>query len=341
MMLRFPLPDLLKGFAVFLIIPVHILEKFIDYQGRESLFGKTLMLLGGPVAVPVFMMVMGYFLARSKKSTKQNILRGVLIFLLGIFLNIGLNFHLLLKIIFEGWRFNPLQSIFAVDIFYLAGLSIIFLSVLKTIKNRQHWIIFGLIVFVSATTFYFNEILVTTNRNYILPFIGGQYSWSYFPLFPWLVYPLIGFLFQRRELDLLAFFQKQKAVSIIFLTTVFLLVAFFARYGVETTINLDTYYHHTFTFFLWVLGVDILWILLLWFIVRKYTNFPPIVFLQWLGRNITIFYVVQWLIIGNIATAIYQTQELLSFAYWFPVILLITMALTFLREKISVRHFKI
>ena len=30
-MKRFPLPDLLKGFVVFLIVPVHILETFIDY----------------------------------------------------------------------------------------------------------------------------------------------------------------------------------------------------------------------------------------------------------------------------------------------------------------------
>jgi len=52
-MKRIPLPDLLKGFAVFLIIPVHILETFIDYPGRESLFGKILLVLGGPVAVPI------------------------------------------------------------------------------------------------------------------------------------------------------------------------------------------------------------------------------------------------------------------------------------------------
>lgn len=84
-MKRFPLPDLLKGFAVFLIVPVHILETFIDYAGRESLFGKSLLLLGGPFAVPVFMMVMGYFVALSKKSAKQNIIRRISIFILGFY----------------------------------------------------------------------------------------------------------------------------------------------------------------------------------------------------------------------------------------------------------------
>jgi hypothetical protein len=332
---RSPLPDLLKGFAVFLIVPVHILETFIDNSGRESLFGEILLLLGGPFGVPIFMIVMGYFVAMSKKSVAQNILRGVLIFILGIFLNIGLNFHLLLKIWTEGWKFDPLQAIFGVDIFYLAGLSIIILSVLKTLKYGQQWIAFALILFVSVSTSYFNEILMVTERNYILPFIGGKYSWSYFPLFPWLAYPLIGFLFQKTEPKIRKFIQKQKVVSIAFLALVFILVTLFSRFGIETTINLSEYYHHTFLFFLWTLGVDALWVFLLWLVIQKFSKFPVIVFLRWLGKNITVFYVIQWLIIGNIATAIYQTQELSKYAYWFVPIFLVTVGLTWLYEKLA------
>ncbi len=339
-MKRFVLPDLLKGFAVFLIVPVHILETFIDYTGRESLFGKTLLLLGGPVAVPLFMIIMGYFMAISKKTTTQNILRGVLIFILGIFLNIGLNFHLLLKIWTEGWKLDPLQAIFGVDIFYLAGLSIIILSVLKTVKSGQQWIVLALIMFVSGSTSYFNEILMVTDRNYILPFIGGGYSWSYFPLFPWLAYPLIGFLFRKTEPKIREFIQKQKVVSNVFLAFTLILVVLFSRFGIETTINLSEYYHHTFPFFIWTLGVDVLWVLQLWLVVQKFSEFPVIVFLRWLGKNITAFYIIQWLIIGNIATAIYQTQELSKYAYWFVPIFLVTVGLTWLYERIKFQYSK-
>lgn len=332
-MKRFPLPDLLKGFAVFLIVPVHILETFIDYPGRESLLGKIILLLGGPFGVPIFMMVMGSFVALSKKSRAQNVLRGVLIFILGIFLNIGLNFHLLLKIWLEDWQFDPLQYIFGVDIFYLAGLSIIILSILKTVNYGQQWIVLALILFFSGLTSHFNEILLVPERNYILPFIGGEYSGSYFPLFPWLAYPLIGFLFQKTEPQIREFIQKQKVVSIAILASTFILVVLFSRFGISITNNLSEYYHHTFPFFLWTVGVDILWVLLLWFVVQKFSEFPIIVFLRWLGKNITIFYVIQWLIIGNIATAIYQSQELSKFWFWFVPIFLITVGLTFLYEK--------
>lgn len=339
-MKRFPLPDLLKGFAVLLIVPVHILVTFIDFPGRESLFGKSLLLLGGPIAVPVFMMVMGYFVALNKKSTAQNILRGVLIFILGIFLNIGLNFNLLLKIKFDDWQFDPLQYIFGIDIFFLAGLSIIILSVLKTIKYGQQWIVLALILFVSGSTSFFNEILMVTDRNYILPFIGGEYSWSYFPLFPWLTYPLVGFLFLKTEFRVREFIQEHKTISITLLISVAILVALFSRFGIETTINLPEYYHHKFPFFLWTMGVDIIWIILLWSIVQKSAKFPAIVFLRWLGKNITFFYVIQWLIIGNIATAIYQTQALSTFGYWFGAIFLITILLTYLYEQIKVKYSK-
>lgn len=333
-MKRIPLPDLLKGFAVFLIVPVHILETFINDAGRESLFGKILFLLGGPVAVPVFMMVMGYFVAMSKKSTAQIILRGALIFVLGIFLNIGMNFHLLLRIKYDGWQFDPLQYVFGVDIFYLAGLSIILLAVLKATPKGQQWITLALVLFVSASTSYFNEALLVADRNYILPFIAGEYSWSYFPLFPWLAYPLVGFLFQKTPPRILEFFQKRKVVSVAILSAVMIWVVLFSQYGIETTINLPAYYHHSFLFFLWTLGIVLLWILLLWHIVQKFDEFPVVVFLRWLGKNITAFYVIQWLIIGNIATAIYQTQELSDYVYWFVPIFLATVGLTWLYERI-------
>ena len=331
---------MLKGFAVFLIVPVHILETFIDYHGRESLFGKILLVLGGPVAVPIFMMVMGYFVALSKRTTVQNIFRGGLIFMMGILLNVGLNFHLLLKIKFGGLRFDPLQAIFGVDIFYLAGLSIIILAILKTIKSGQQWIVFGMIFFVSVTTTYFNEILMVTDRNYLLPFIGGEYSWSYFPLFPWLTYPLIGFLFQKREAWIKVFIEKNKIATIAILIAVVVPVVLFHQSGIETTIDLPQYYHHEFWFILWTLGVDILWVSMAWFVVMKFNEFPVFVFLRWLGRNITVFYIVQWLIIGNIATAIYQTQDLSRFGYWFGIIFTITIGLTLLYKKIKFKYSK-
>ena len=336
-MKRYPLPDLLKGFAVFLIVPVHILETFIDYPGRESLFGKILLFLGGPVAVPVFMIIMGYFIAKSNKSPLNHLVRGVKVFVVGLLLNVGLNFNLLLKIKNAGWQLNPLEYVFGVDILYLAGLSIMFLALLKTIKKQQAWVAVVVVFLVTGLTSYMNEIVMVTDRNYILPFIAGTYSWGYFPLFPWLAYPLMGFTFFHWEEKIISFFTNKKIVSGIILAGIGVLVVSFYKWGIDTTINLPAYYHHTFWFSLWAIGIVILWVVLLRFLLNKFPNTYLGNFLKWLGKNITLFYVIQWLIIGNIATEIYQTQAIGSYIFWFIGIFSVTVLLTWLIGKTNIK----
>lgn len=336
-MKRLPLPDLLKGFAVFLIVPVHILELFIDYSGRESLFGKILLFLGGPVAVPVFMIIMGYFMAKNKKPLPTNILRGLKVFAVGFLLNIGLNFHLLLKIKFSGWNYDPLEYIFGVDILYFAGIALIVLSFLKLIKRRRAWIAYSLFFVVIGLTGFLNNHLMLTERNYLVPFIAGDYSWSYFPLFPWLAYPLLGFGFAFSEEKIFGFIRAQKIVSGVIITVIAGLVVYSSKSGFSTTIYLPAYYHHTFWFSLWVIGVVTLWVLSIRFLILKFPETLVGNFLMWLGKNITAFYVVQWLIIGNIATAIYQTQCIGIYIFWFVVIFLATVSLTWLLENANIK----
>ena len=336
-MKRLLLPDVLKGFAVFLIVPVHILELFIDYPGRESVFGKILLFLGGPFTVPVFMIIMGYFISKSKKPVKQTLLRGIKIFVLGFLLNIALNFNLLLKIKFAGWQINPLEYIWGVDIFYFAGISVIFLGLLKTFKKQQEWVALILIFVVTGLTGFMNEHLMTTERNYILPFIAGTYSWSYFPLFPWLAYPLIGFVFARWEKTIINYFDKNLRVTGIFLAVIAAAVFYFRKLGFSNTIYLPTYYHHTFYYWLWAMGVIILWAMAIRYLVRQSPHTYVGNFLQWLGKNITLFYVIQWLIIGNIATAIYQTQSIGKYVFWFAGIFGVTVLLTWLLGKTHIK----
>ncbi len=173
--------------------------------------------------------------------------------------------------------------------------------------------------------------------NYIFPFIAGTYSWAYFPLFPWLAYPLIGFVFYHWEEKIMLFFTKQKIVSGIILAGIGVLVVSFYKWGINTTINLPAYYHHTFLFSLWAIGIVILWVLLLRFLLNKFPNTTIGNFLKWLGKNITLFYVIQWLIIGNISSSIYQTQNMASYWYWFSGTFAITVLLTWLIEKTNVK----
>jgi len=118
---------------------------------------------------------------------------------------------------------------------------------------------------------------------------------------------------------------------------IFVAVLYFSKTGFEITINLSEYYHHTFLFSLWALGIVILWTVLWRFLLNKFPKTQVGNFFIWLGKNITLFYVVQWLIIGNISTAIYQTQSINTYVFWFAGIFSITVLLTWLLGKSNVK----
>ncbi len=332
-MKRLLLPDLLKGLAALLMVQIHITELFIDSAGKESVFGKISLFLGGPFAAVVFMIVMGYFIAKNKGSSRQNISRGIKIFILGFLLNIGLNFHLLLKIKFSAWQYNPLEYIFGVDILYLAGMSIVVLAVLKTLKKGKEAAALILLLAICSLTGLLNENLTVTNHFYILPFVAGNYSWSYFPLFPWLAYPLTGFVFAQHEERIKRFFSEHQTASVVSLVVVAVLVILFSKKGISTTINLPEYYHHTFGYVLWALGLTVLWTIFLQFILKLFPSTWIGDFFCRIGKNITLFYVIQWLIIGNVATSVYQNQQISTFWYWFGSIFTVSVLLTFMIEK--------
>jgi hypothetical protein len=60
-------------------------------------------------------------------------------------------------------------------------------------------------------------------------------------------------------------------------------------------------------------------------------------YINWLGRHVTSAYVFQWLLIGNIATAIYKSQTLPQTLLWYLIILALTSTLIALTDRIRGR----
>jgi uncharacterized membrane protein YhdT len=55
---------------------------------------------------------------------------------------------------------------------------------------------------------------------------------------------------------------------------------------------------------------------------------------KWIGKEVTVLYVIQWLIIGNIATILFRTQDLFQITAWFTGITIVTILTGFLFVKI-------
>lgn len=300
--------DLLKGIAALLMIQVHIIELFATQNIFDSNIGKVLLFLGGPPVAPVFIIIFGYFIAASKKSTIQLILRGFKIILLGLFLNIALNLNLIISVNKGIFNIDIWPYIFGVDILPLAGISIIIIAALKKIIDKSLIAIVALIILSAFLgNFLLNYIPESPILKYIFSPFYGVAPWSYFPLFPWLSYSLAGIAFykirQHSFFNLLNSTKTKIIIGVLFL--LFLVITI--QYAIAISSNLQDYYHHGLIFFLWVISFLSFYSFFINEIEKKLGNSIVFKYIKWLGKNITAVYVIQWIIIGNVATEIYKT----------------------------------
>ncbi|MBW6491025.1 MAG: DUF1624 domain-containing protein [Lentimicrobium sp.] len=324
---RLVLPDLLKGVAVLLMIQVHLTELFAIEAFFTSLPGRFSLFLGGVPAAPLFMAVMGFFISKTPGNLKTDIFRGFKLILWGLMLNIGLNFHLLSKIFYRTLIIDPLPYLFGVDILFLAGLSIIIISLFRKLfrENIFVWTILTLLA-ASAGTFLPGYSGHEAWITYVQAYFYGSAWWSYFPVFPWVTYSLLGFIagiIMSRQNQLPGLVKYRLIITAI---SFFLIVLTF-RFGFSVSADLPQYYHHGITFALWAAVFLIFMVTALSFTAEKYSESLVVRYLCWTGRNLTSFYVFQWLIIGNLGTALYKTQTTFSLPFWFAGVVIVTTLL--------------
>jgi hypothetical protein len=339
---RFVLPDVLKGFAVLMMIQVHLTELFAVPSFYAGSAGKISLFLGGVPAAPLFMAAMGFFIGYGKIRNNRpdetetvkvgkSVLRGIKLILLGFILNIGLNLHLFYKIYTGTFQLDPLPYLFGADILFMAGIAIIVIPlVMKVFRNSA----VALIVIALLIT-VLSDILPLYNGNstfikYLMVYIHSNEWWSYFPVFPWLAYPFLGAALGRMYVTYPDILQKAGKNVFVFFAA-FIPFIIFARDGFSISSYLPAYYHHGIVFFFWAVLFMVIITIGTYNLLRFITpNNIVVKYLAWTGKNVTAFYIIQWLIIGNIATAIYKTQEAPPLILWFIGITAVVSGLVWL-----------
>jgi uncharacterized membrane protein len=333
---RLEIADLLKGIAVLLMIQVHIIELFASVSIFDSKTGRILLFLGGPFVAPVFLFVFGYFIANSSLSNSQQLFRGFKIFFYGMLLNVALNFNLFTKHSVGQLEFDVFPYLFGVDILQCAGIClIIIITLIKKVFDKNNVIAIALMLFSA----FLGGFLVHYQTDfvflkYLSAFFYGSTTWSYFPVFPWLAYPLLGMIFCKSNIDFKILTKPLVKNSIYLLSLLFLF--FTLDYAIALCSNLNFYYHHGLTFFLWT----IIFMFFYGFIIHKVdhlfgTHFV-FKYIKWLGQNVTTIYVIQWILIGNISTAIFKSiNSPVVLLVAFIAILLISSIVTFLYVQIK------
>jgi len=332
---RFTTFDLLKGIAVILMIQVHIIELFATQGVSHSIAGKMLMFLGGPPVAPVFLIVFGFFIARNNKSPLQLLKRGAIVLIIGLLLNIALNFNLIISVFFGKYQIDVLPYIFGVDILINAGIVLFIMALIKHFVKQSIVPLILLILLAAFLGKYLLSFLIEGGiKQYFLAVFYGTSWWSYFPVFPWFTYTLAGYTFfyivQKTDIK----FIYQIKYRIIFGVLFILFLLFTFKYAINTASDLPLYYHHDLVFFLWVIVFIAFYAYFAHEIENVLGSTVIFKFIKWLGKNVTLVYIIQWIIIGNIATAIYRSIT----SFWllllcFSAVLAISTLLAFLMEK--------
>lgn len=330
--------DLLKGLAILFMVQVHITEQLARTDVYQSILGQLSLFIGGPACAPVFMAVMGFFFPGKKRKTIYFIKRGALLFAGGILLNVARSANLLFHIFTGRIDIDPLPYIFGADILTFAGLGLIIFGLLRLVVREIAVGYLVLALLVAMISPWMEQFQPGTQPwSYLYAFIGGTASWSYFPVFPWMGYVLIGAGMRMVLNSRPHWIQWSDHVGILWiLVPALLFLSLTFQFAFEVAGNLEGsggYYHHGIKFFIWNILFGMIWLLLIRHWYKKRSEAGYIRLLCLMGRNVTFIYVIQWILIGNLATSWYRSLNLWQGLLAFFMVMGISMAVSSLWEN--------
>ena len=208
---RYTFIDLLRGWAIIIMIEVHVFNAFLFPELKQTGWFDILNFINGLVA-PAFLFVSGFALQVSsgsklddmrkfKSAFWKKLWRYFSIILIGYPLH--LPYQSFSKIINKATP-EQLQQFFAVDVLQCIGVGLIVLFALRLIIRSDkiyHYSLIGLTIIVMILSPIFGNTELT---NYLHPAIANYFNrlnGSLFPVLPWINFILAGAIFSKYFLD--------------------------------------------------------------------------------------------------------------------------------------------
>lgn len=297
--------DFTRGLAILFMILQHSLVVYAVNGGETSLFGGIFVLLGTAPAAPVFMVIMGVFFMRPKNmGVAYGIKRGILLISLGYILNV-FRFYLPISIATKFRAdlpefMTPVTFLLSVDILQLAGLSLIFISLIRYVLPRQPWTwrTKGILILLIVIILMMSPLLWGGfgHNLFLSPFIGDSKT-VFFPFFPWVIYPVFGMLLSGYLLNHKNNFTIRKMV----VAGVSLMIIGAALWvQVSNSIIVQGDYHRSGIAVHFVIaGFVLIWLPLCKTVFNqtRELSFIHRILLFW-SKNTTVVYCVQWVLYG-------------------------------------------
>lgn len=301
--------DIARAVAIVLMILQHSWLLIFSGLANSLFLDSSAFILGTILVAPVFLFLMEANVINSHRQEPRYLLiRGLKLVVIGyglsalrFFLPITLGqylgiFNNLEKVIY-GWR--PIEYLLEVDILQAAGLSLIVIALLRWRQIKYDYYL--LIAFVAAFIPPFLwQLNISGPPQYLTaPFWGTEAS-ALFPLFPWIFYPLVGVYFGHllsKSANKDVFYKDcfTKLWPVFILGIIFILLS--------PSSFILSYYHHSLGVSLIFVTIVIYWLAVIRLNYQKLSAKVINILTIW-SKNLTLIYIIQWLLIAWIALAL-------------------------------------
>ncbi len=191
--------DILRTIAIIGMIQVHIVEWLSGYYDSDTMLYQLSMLVGSfPAAMFTFLVGTSLYISVKRQEDKgidprliadRNLRRGMSIFLIGL--------------IFMIFVWMP-EEVFAWDILTFIAASLLILFPLRKLRTKGILLVLFLMLAVSPVIRFFTDFHSHWNQwgEYVPSFelpgvLMGFFANAYFPVFPWLIFPMGGYIVGR------------------------------------------------------------------------------------------------------------------------------------------------
>ncbi len=232
---RYTFIDLLRGWAILIMIEVHVFNAFLQPTLKQTGWFDVLTFINGLVA-PAFLFVSGFAFAVSSNSKLDEMRRLKFSFWKKLWryfsiILIGYVLHLpeisLSKTINETTP-ELLQQFFAVDVLQCIGVGLLLLFALRLIIHSDkiyHYSLIGLTIFVMVISPILSGTDLTTFLHPVFANYFNSLNGSLFPVFPWINFILAGAIFAKYFLAAVMKNKEEKFIRATTITGIILLLS--------------------------------------------------------------------------------------------------------------------
>jgi uncharacterized membrane protein len=293
--------DLARGFTVLFIPAIHCIMLYSDVKVHQSILGQMLGFIAEWPGAQIFMLLMGVSFPLSKTfSPKKILVKACALLLIGYLLNY-LKFVLPIELgvmpkeflsEYANGKFSQLDFFFIGDILQFAAIALLVLLVVYKLPHSVVVTLCLIVLILFASPLVWDLHSDNVIINHILSLFFGQPPATYFPVFPWLIYPLTGFAIGIAIKEKFYNFYKDLLIvgSFVFLCEY---LAQFTKFHFPTTSFYRTFPDQT----LMHVGFAVAWFAMWHFISTRFPGNKFFSFITFFSKNITLVYFIQWVLI--------------------------------------------